>query len=74
MTTITFRTDSSEAERLFAILQAYGVADLQVDCGDEYLDISKEEIAEIELGLIEANKGLLVSDEEVQKEAQRLCM
>lgn len=74
MTTITFKTTKTETKRLFAILQAYGVQDLQVDYGDEILEISKDEILEVEQGLIEANNGILVSDEEVQREAERLCM
>lgn len=74
MTTITFKTTKTEMKRLFAILQAYGVQDLQVNYGDEILEISKDEILEAEQGLIEANKGLLVSNEEVQREAERLCM
>ncbi len=74
MTKFSFKTKSSEAERLFAILQAYGVEDLQVDFGNETLNISIDELKEVELGIREANEGILISDEEVQREAHRICM
>ncbi len=74
MTTFTFRTDYKETKRLFAILQAYGVEDLQISHSDEELEISKEEIQEIKLGLAEVEQDLLISDEVVQGKADRVCM
>ncbi len=74
MTTFTFKVDYKETERLFAILQAYGVEDLQINHSDEELEISEKEIQEIQLGLAEAKQNVLISDKEVQKKADLTCM
>ncbi len=59
MTIFTFRVEEFEIEN---------------GCDDDISNILEEEILEAELGLVEANEGFLLSDEEVQKKAQSICM
>ncbi len=73
MTTITFKTKGLDAERLFAMLQAYGVEDLTIN-NEETITVSEAELESINKGLEDLENGHFYTHEEVQNMAEEICI
>ncbi|MBS9768526.1 MAG: hypothetical protein KGV44_13445 [Flavobacteriaceae bacterium] len=73
MTTISFRTENAEAERLCAILTAYGVQDLEIDFEHES-GVSQKELKAIERGREQVKNGEVTPSDIVRKKALEICM
>ncbi len=83
MTTISFRTENTDAERLCAMLTAYGVQDLEINFEKETINFlskeldednfSQEDLIALSQSKEEDEKGIYISSEEVHKEALNLC-
>ncbi len=72
MTTIKFKAKGSDAERLFAMLKAYGVEELIIE-NEETVTVSEAELASVNKGLEDIENGHFYTEKEVQNHAKEIC-
>ncbi len=73
MTTISFQvSDPQNALKLYAMLRAFGVENLTKK--EDEMEISKQELAAIEVGIEQSKKGIVTPSHSVLKKARELCI